>query len=793
MLEVHFLNSSELLNYLSELPLRTPVEPTRVKHGVFLSFHEANRFQPDHVLEKKWSGLEQYQKEHNLELGPILVLHRIADEYFCCEKVGSRIKLAQFSRWQTIMTRLSCLPLHAWYQTTHPQRSPRDKDAYGYRWPIYPYHPYVEDYIGKEGLHETHQHLNGSSSAEDCWLDALHQPKLTYAKFAQEYQHSDALQQLVAQIDPSLRPATLLERLQLAKSLREFLAMVALGQDIPKEIFKLDTPWQLVEINIPVHWPTTTPYQQQAEHWLLCTLFKRWQEKAEPHYERLLWLYLLIQHQFLNLLVQRDDFFGFDQFQKYTFTELRERTELQYLQRFRQVHGCQTYSQVGYLEGRFAPKKSQIEMEVLLVRILGGYLEYLSGQKLERPLSLSQILNELDKVKPEHRPAQLALVVHFIKKRDEGKGHYPFERLYRDLATQGALLLNLLRRQPKLGKWLRGIDAASNEMHTPPEVFAPLFRVLHHHGIEHMSYHVGEDFPHLLSGIRAIDDALRFLPLRSGDRLGHCTAIGITPNIWQRSMPTQLEVSQETRLLDLVFIWRELRNNQAYLKWAYQAASEAITLAMTILNFDIELSIDGLDTLLSMRGLYPASPVIFNGDTLPLRATGMWDEELERAVLIEKKQPRMLEFYRLWLMDTKVRQAREKQCTISIDHYPSEILIALQQQVMTKIADRNIAIECPPTSNTRISQYREVTEHHVFRWMGLPEARLSGDIPMSICLGSDDPGIFAADLKSEFYHLFSVLIGRFHLSPEDALERLAKLNENGRIYRFHAQNVYVSS
>ncbi|QHE46847.1 hypothetical protein GO993_01010 [Aeromonas salmonicida subsp. salmonicida] len=118
MLEVHFLNSSELLNYLSELPLRTPVEPTRVKHGVFLSFHEANRFQPDHVLEKKWSGLEQYQKEHNLELGPILVLHRIADEYFCCEKVDSRIKLAQFSRWQTIMTRLSCLPLHAWYQTT---------------------------------------------------------------------------------------------------------------------------------------------------------------------------------------------------------------------------------------------------------------------------------------------------------------------------------------------------------------------------------------------------------------------------------------------------------------------------------------------------------------------------------------------------------------------------------------------------------------------------------------------------------------------------------------------------
>ncbi|MFQ2855341.1 hypothetical protein ACK3YO_17910, partial [Aeromonas caviae] len=78
-----------------------------------------------------------------------------------------------------------------------------------------------------------------------------------------------------------------------------------------------------------------------------------------------------------------------------------------------------------------------------------------------------------------------------------------------------------------------------------------------------------------------------------------------------------------------------------------------------------------------------------------------------------------------------------------------------------------------------------LSEHHIFRWMCLPGEAVEGDVPMSICLGSDDPGIFAADLKSEFYHLFVVLTRKFGLSPAEALRKVAEVNENGRIYRFH--------
>lgn len=42
----------------------------------------------------------------------------------------------------------------------------------------------------------------------------------------------------------------------------------------------------------------------------------------------------------------------------------------------------------------------------------------------------------------------------------------------------------------------------------------------------------GEDFKHIISGIRSIYEAITFLEMGHGDRLGHCTAIGINPALW---------------------------------------------------------------------------------------------------------------------------------------------------------------------------------------------------------------------------------------------------------------------
>lgn len=53
-------------------------------------------------------------------------------------------------------------------------------------------------------------------------------------------------------------------------------------------------------------------------------------------------------------------------------------------------------------------------------------------------------------------------------------------------------------------------------------------------GSETFHFSGGEDFSHLVSGLRTIVEAVIFLDLWPGDRLGHCTAIGISPDLWIR-------------------------------------------------------------------------------------------------------------------------------------------------------------------------------------------------------------------------------------------------------------------
>ena len=66
---------------------------------------------------------------------------------------------------------------------------------------------------------------------------------------------------------------------------------------------------------------------------------------------------------------------------------------------------------------------------------------------------------------------------------------------------------------------------------------------------------------------------------------------------------------------------------------------------------------------------------------------------------------------------------------------------------------------------------------------------INGDYPMLVTLGSDDPGIFATDMRNEFYHIFGSLVEHFKYSVDEALELTAKLNDNGRIYHFKQSNI----
>ncbi|WP_338849324.1 antiviral RADAR system adenosine deaminase RdrB [Massilia sp. W12] len=113
--------------------------------------------------------------------------------------------------------------------------------------------------------------------------------------------------------------------------------------------------------------------------------------------------------------------------------------------------------------------------------------------------------------------------------------------------------------------WLRGLDIAGDENIIRNDIFAPILRWLRRGFLPrntdtratanfHFSIHVGEDYAHPLSGMRQIDETVRFCEMRSGDRLGHALAIGIPPAQWV-ARHGDMVLPVDEHLDNLVWAW----------------------------------------------------------------------------------------------------------------------------------------------------------------------------------------------------------------------------------------------
>jgi hypothetical protein len=110
---------------------------------------------------------------------------------------------------------------------------------------------------------------------------------------------------------------------------------------------------------------------------------------------------------------------------------------------------------------------------------------------------------------------------------------------------------------------LRGLDLAGDERSGPLWLFRPalmqlrtaLDRLAAAEGVPApgLTLHCGEDFAHLLTGLRAVHEPLRCGLWRQGDRLGHALALGLEPTEWARSRPT-VPMRALDRALDLVWV-----------------------------------------------------------------------------------------------------------------------------------------------------------------------------------------------------------------------------------------------
>ncbi len=451
-----------------------------------------------------------------------------------------------------------------------------------------------------EGLDETHMHLNGTTEAEKVWVDALRKTSRVVGAISGVIKREDGMHaaigngvnRLLRQEESTLNPKLLKKRVEHAVALKSFLleACSLTGAPDDPENLSLEERYATAVRSRPAESGVSVITAEAIQLVDIITSLGNIHDSGTKGIA-FLW-YTLIRAQFCRLLVQQVEQTGFDQFQYITFNELRETTEKDFAERFRQIdRGSQ--QPVDFLEGRFAPKTTPDGNASRLMQILRGYLQFLdedptgkSRGTLEKIFSnpdkphssLSEILklvrsfedgkieNGKEVTPRSPRRLRLGLVAHFIKRTDlsererfkEGGELAPIcrdSKARREADQAARALVVLMNKTTGLSEMIRGVDAASNERHAGPEVFAQVFRRMRRAGIKRFTYHAGEDFVHIASGLRAINEAVLFLDLSSGCRIGHGTAAGLIPAKWWSSVGGSVIQTLEDRLDDLVFAW----------------------------------------------------------------------------------------------------------------------------------------------------------------------------------------------------------------------------------------------
>lgn len=828
---------------------------------------------------------------------------------------------------------------------------------------LYPYDAGVERYIEHHGLNDSHVHINMCAMAESCWLNALNSYYEEWELQKRAFMTQPGLVELYREIHIDLDPDVMLEHMRVALCLRYLLVNYAedkpireycraaepalRGREQPGEaqqeaavktekseneesareeefstrLLSVVQVLSRLSDTPPAHWPETGLSPEEGrpsvthEHlgnlalevdtereWMKQVIV-RLAEKPNLYVDRAFHLYLLLMNEYMMLRVQRDNFYGFKQFQKYSSMENPlVAGPWYYMRAFTVMHGEGLNSVANYAELRVSPRADVGRLRESVAHILCGYLAYVQdklrgqnpGVRAQEMLTLQQsnldvihqaLHDALQESEGKLRLVRPCIVFHFIKQewtwdeekfrskdawllkssyssddvaqkargginrpwedrvgnrwnsdsgnqvgeRDDFSRHGHARHQYTD---ELRAIRELLHAYPWLRAWVKGIDAAADELDTPPDVFAPIYRQARRElGIEHMTYHVGEDFYHLISGVRNVCEAVNLLDLRRGDRLGHATAVGVNPSLWLRTMPDHVMPTRGEWLQDLVFLWHLLSRvpdmqellqkldfdirEHGYAVFRRSHLSPYILkrvfnlrwLNPILLEEAFEHSATRRRRSLArvyeeekdeMPRPFPESRDVLQNRYAHLAATYhvMQDEkryphpieaEDEESRLIydafNQETPEVMELILNWQLDRETWMASESRIEVPTDYLSESELVILQQQAQHFLVERGIVLETLPTSNLRISQYTEMGQHHSLRWMGV--SAFEGDTPPPVVLGSDDPGIFATDIKAEFYHIFASLCKR-GLNSEHALEKLVHMNRSGIRYAFRS-------
>jgi hypothetical protein len=384
-----------------------------------------------------------------------------------------------------------------------------------------------------------------------------------------------------------------------------------------------------------------------------------------------------------------------------------------------------------------------------------------------------------------------------------------------------------------LSHLIRGLDVAGNENHFPIEIFSPYIRVLRsgHIGNDsiyykrqsklHLTIHAGEDYAHILSGLRAIDETVQFCDYQTGDRIGHGLALGVDPLEWAYRQE-RIYLTASEHLDNLV--------------WLYEKALAVIKLVprFSLQLYFLENKIGVWSEYVYGENLSPQilfdawklrrnCPII--GD-LKNHAHGteweFWVPDFEQFNRKDKSQA-----YQIWkryldagqlscagekhfdLVSIEFSSTDDKEpnlidLTDAVSSDALELITAVQDLMIEEYSQGGLIMEACPTSNVSIGRLNKYKEHPIFRWNPPCVSWLDkGEVfnrfgirkgILSVCVNTDDSAIMPTTIENEHRVLKETAVRDYQVSVLDAENWINNIRDVGvKIFNENHRNWVFSN
>lgn len=554
----------------------------------------------------------------------------------------------------------------------------------------------------------------------------------------------------------------------------------------------------------------------QGERWLLYQCLHRIRHNLlDTKYVNLFYAYLIMKERIRHELIQSEDGVGFSRFQDY------ERRKFDLLED-------------SILQGKTgAAARAAVRKELLKNPSLQSLEIRVSPYEnaednVDMLRNLDTILSAPNSNLRNVSTDRFFYVFHFLKREDNWRDKDPsafYCRHYlyrRTLLRQTIGIKNLRERYPRRAMQVLGIDAASKELVCRPEVFGTYFRFLHKHTASleesdgahplpqlHRTFHVGEDFLDIVDGLRAIDEAIRFLGLESGDRLGHALALGVDVYAWYAAKNNVITLNAQDYLDNVVWLYRHLLkyklNNMTdvleYLKREFMRLSDilykrhmsaemisrileeyqkdsTIPLKYKWNQFDTGYDVPAQALRESpfpvnmpngcnfdIHQYYRAwklrgdDPELYNdGYFKPLDSDALYDKcrvnqyyHMDDSIRYE---PSVFLIYYYYHYSRDVREEGEQQIQREVPPAYIDAVAKVQLAMQREIGSLGLGIECNPTSNVLIGTFKRYEQHPILRFYNRElevDSKLLEDNPqLLVSINTDDKGIFSTSLENEY-------------------------------------------